>query len=86
LQGKLSGMTQSIREAFRLQAQYCSAAGSGQTAEIVAALGDILDHKTRTGARILDWSGDPIVDALPLRIAGGLHALVRSGKEDLLTR
>lgn len=86
MQGKLSGMTQSIRDAFQLQAKYCHVAGSALTAEVVAALGDILDHSTRTGARILDWAGDPIVDALPLRIAGGLHALARSGKEDLLTR
>lgn len=79
-------MTQSILEAFRLQAQHCHAAGSPLTAEVVAALGDILDHRTRTGARILDWTGDPIVDALPLRIAGGLNALARSGKEEMLTR
>jgi len=79
-------MTQSIREAFRLQAQHCHAAGSPLTAEVVAALADILDHRTRTGARILDWTGDPIVDALPLRIAGGLNALARSGKEERLTR
>ena len=79
-------MTQSIREAFRLQAQYCTAAGSPLTAEVVAALADILDHATRTGARILDWAGDPIVDALPLRIAGGLNALARTNKDELLVR
>lgn len=79
-------MSQSIRDAFRLQAQYCLAAGSPLTADVVAALGDILDHSTRTGARILDWTGDPLVDALPLRIAGGLNALARSGKEERLTR
>lgn len=86
MQGKLSDMTQSIRDAFHVQARYCAAAGSPLTAEIVAALGDSLDHSTRTGARILDWAGDPIIDALPLRIAGGLNALVRSGREDALTR
>jgi len=86
LQGKLSGMTQRIRDAFHLQARYCREAGSALTAEVVAALGDMLDHGTRTGARILDWPGDPIADALPLRIAGGLHALARSGREELLTR
>lgn len=79
-------MTQSIQDAFHLQAKYCAAAGSPLTAEVVAALGDILDHSSRTGARILDWTGDPIIDALPLRIAGGLNALVRSGREDLLFR
>ncbi len=79
-------MTQSIRDAFHLQARYCAAAGSPLTAEVVGALADILDQSTRTGARILDWAGDPIVDALPLRIAGGLNALVRLGRDDLLSR
>lgn len=86
MQGKLSGMTQRIRDAFHLQAQYCRAAGSPLTADVVAALADVLDHSTRTGGRILDWAGDAIVDALPLRIAGGLNALVRSGRDDLLAR
>ena len=79
-------MTQSIRDAFHLQATYCAAAGSPLTAEVVAALGDIVDHSTRTGARILDWAGDPIVDALPLRIAGGFNALARSARDELLFR
>lgn len=79
-------MTQSIRDAFHQQARYCVAAGSPLTAEIVGALGDILDHSTRTGRKILDWEGDPMIDALPLRIAGGLNALVRAGRDDLLTR
>lgn len=79
-------MTQSIRDAFHLQARYCAAAGSPLTAEVVAALGDILDHSTRTGRRILDWTGDPIVDALPVRIAGGFNALARSARDELLFR
>lgn len=79
-------MTQSIRDAFHQQARYCVASGSPLTAEVVAALADIFDHATRTGRRILDWPGDPIVDALPLRIAGGLHALARSGRENQLAR
>jgi hypothetical protein len=31
------------------------------------------------GRRVLDWPTDPVKDALPLRLCGGLHALVRSG-------
>ncbi|MEY5043781.1 MAG: hypothetical protein RJA19_1008, partial [Bacteroidota bacterium] len=49
------------------------------------ALAEVIDPSTRTGARILGWSGDPIIDALPLRIAGGLHALARTGEDSGLS-
>lgn len=44
-------------------------------------LGERLDRSTEAGRRVLDWPGraDPFSDALPLRLTGGLHALVRSG-------
>lgn len=74
-------MTDAIRAAFRKQAELCHAVGSPLTARIVGTLADVLDHETATGRRILDWSGDPMIDALPLRIAGGLNALVRSGED-----
>lgn len=68
-----------IREAFKTQAQFCRASGSPLTADILDALIAVLDRSTRTGAAILDWPGDPMADALKLRIAGGLNALARSG-------
>lgn len=43
------------------------------------ALVRVLDERTATGRRVLGWSGDGFGDALPLRLAGGLHALVRAG-------
>jgi len=39
-----------------------------------------LDDGTAVGARVLSWPGDPTADALPLRLAGGLHSLVLSGR------
>ncbi|MEA3063310.1 MAG: hypothetical protein QOJ94_3091 [Sphingomonadales bacterium] len=44
-------------------------------------LGRRLDRSTEVGRRVLDWPGtaDAFGDALPLRLAGGLHALVRRG-------
>lgn len=69
-----------IRAAFRQQAVFCRNSGSPMTADILNALAQTLDHKTRTGRAILDWPGDAMVDALKLRIAGGLNALARSGK------
>ncbi len=70
-------MSDAIRNAFRQQASGCRAMHSPLTAEILETLADTLDHSTRTGARILDWPGDPMADALKLRIAGVLHALAR---------
>jgi hypothetical protein len=43
-------------------------------------LGERLDSSTQAGRRVLDWAGaDPFADALPLRLTGGLHSLVRRG-------
>jgi hypothetical protein len=44
-------------------------------------LGERLDRSTEAGRRVLDWPGkaDAFNDAVPLRLAGGLHALVRRG-------
>ena len=74
-----------IRDAFREQADFCRAAGSPLTGDILLALAQTLDHTTRTGAAILNWQGDPMKDALKLRIAGGLNALVRSGVDPELS-
>ncbi|HMS20865.1 DUF2332 family protein [uncultured Sphingorhabdus sp.] len=78
-------MSDAIRNAFRQQASGCRAMNSPLTAEVLETMAEILDHNSRTGARILDWPGDPMVDALKLRIAGGLHALARSGRDADLT-
>lgn len=76
---------EAIRAAFRMQARHCVATGSPLTAQVIGTLADMLDRSTRTGARILDWPGDPMVDALKLRIAGGLNALARMGGDAQLT-
>lgn len=66
-------------EAFEAQAMYCDANDAPITAALSRALGGALDRGTATGARVLDWPGKPIEDALPLRLAGGVHALWRGG-------
>lgn len=71
-------MSDKVKDAFRLQAAFCRQTGSELTARVLEALLATMDRSTRTGARILDWPGDPMVDALKLRIAGGLNALARS--------
>jgi hypothetical protein len=44
-------------------------------------LGERLDPRTEIGGRVLGWPGkaDAFADAVPLRLAGGLHSLVRRG-------
>jgi hypothetical protein len=69
-----------VREALRWQAAYCDRNGAPITGRICTALADILDETSATGARALGWAGHPIMDALPLRLAGPFHALVRSGR------
>ena len=67
--------------AFDNQVAYCTAAGATVTARVVAALRDLLE-RGEGGAvltRIRGWPGAPLADALPLRIVGGIHALLLSG-------
>lgn len=72
-------MADRINDAFTLQAAFCRESGSELTARVIEAVRDTMTRDSRTGQRILDWSGDPMADALKLRIAGGLNALARSG-------
>lgn len=70
------------RDAFAAQAAACRARGSPFTGLLCEALGRILDHSTEVGRRVLDWPGRPDArgDSVPLRLAAGLHALVRLGR------
>lgn len=77
-------MTQSddVRTAFADQAVWCAKLGSPFTARLMEALGPALDTSTETGRTVLGWSGPPDAfgDAVPLRLAGALHSLVRQGR------
>ena len=62
---------------FENQVADCTASGATITARIVAALG-LLMERGDDGEfleRARNWSGPPMADALPLRMAGGIHAL-----------
>lgn len=73
------------REAFRIQARYCAAMGTPMTARIAEALAGALDRESATGRAVLDWAGEPVADALALRLVGGLHALHRAGADPALS-
>jgi len=75
---------QANRDAFEAQALYCDANDAPITARLCRAIAAAADESTETGRRILDWPGAPIADALPLRAAGGFHALWRTGRAPAL--
>lgn len=74
------------RAAFALQADYCTAMAAPITARLCAGLARALDRSSDTGRRALDWPGEPVADALALRLVGGLHALHRAGRDTALSR
>lgn len=70
-----------VTAAFDNQVAYCTAANAPVTARIVAAVRDLLERGE--GGPLLDavrsWQGAPLADALPLRVAGGVHSLHLKG-------
>jgi hypothetical protein len=75
-----------VAAAFDNQVAYCTASGARVTARVCAALRDLVERGE--GGAVLDrvraWPGAPLADALPLRLAGGLHALHLTGHEPSL--
>ena len=72
---------QNVRGAFLIQEHYCKAMAAPAYARICAALARGLNRDSKAGATLLDWPGEPTRAALPLRLIGGLHALVLAGKD-----
>ncbi|MGV8936434.1 MAG: DUF2332 domain-containing protein [Allorhizobium sp.] len=70
-----------IRNAFSMQAVSCDGLGSPFTARLCRLVGARLDTSSAVGRHVLAWKGDATSagDALPLRLAGALHALVLGG-------
>ena len=71
-----------VRHSFLEQAEICASLGSDFMFHLCKGLGEHLDKSTQTGKRVLEWQGDPQPkgNALALRLAGGLHAIVRRGE------
>jgi hypothetical protein len=74
---------EAVRTAFENQVAYCRDNGAPNTALVCHALMELLegDRGGVTMKRIRRWAGPALADALPLRIAGGLHALHLKGEE-----
>ena len=79
-------MSARVKEAFVAQGEVCGPMGSPFTAGLCFRFAEHLDHGTKVGAFCLDWPGDPgpSADSIPLRLCGGLHALVLSHRDDAL--
>lgn len=78
---------EAVATAFANQVAYCRSSGATVTARICAALGAVIADSKVGGVfaqRLRNWAGAPLADALPLRAAGGLHALHLAGVEPRL--
>ena len=70
-------------EAMALQAAYCDANGAPITARACRSIAEALTTGSVTGRRAIDWPGDYVQDALPLRLVAPFHALHRAGRAEL---
>lgn len=74
---------ETVCDAFARQAMYCDAHGSPFTARLLRGLVQTMMEGEHAVAA---WQGEPTADALPLRVAGALHALVLAGRAPELAR
>lgn len=75
-----------FRAQARFQAGWCAKLGSPFTAHVCTLLAERLPRGSALGTLLDGWPGDPFADQLALRVAGGLHARVRSGAAAALAR
>ena len=70
-----------VREGIEWQATHAEEAGAFCTARVIRALLAVMETQTAVGRRIAGWEGLLLADAMPLRIAGGLHNLLLTGAD-----
>ena len=71
---------QAMIQSFETQIRWCHGLGSPFTAELLSHARQDLEQDGVLAAVLGGWSGDPVSGAVPLRVAGALHALVLSGR------
>ncbi|WP_216851323.1 DUF2332 domain-containing protein [Acidisphaera sp. L21] len=69
-------MSDTVLAAFGKQIDWCNSLGSPFTARVLGILADDFGRGGATAELAADWTRDPIGDALALRFAGALHAVV----------
>lgn len=77
---------EAIATAFSNQVAYCNASGAPVTGRVCAAIGALVaaGEPGELLEKVRKWQGAPLADALPLRVAGGIHALHLSRAEPAL--
>ncbi len=70
-----------VANGIQLQVEHCRRNDAPVTARIVEAQLALMAGNTQCGARIRDWPGLPLEDAMPLRLAGGFHHLLLTGAD-----
>ena len=72
-----------LEDACRVQAQTCARLGSPFTAAVLEAIAEVWDRASPLAEHLSRHEGDigPAGHSLPLRLAGGLHALVLSKRD-----
>ena len=73
-----------IKLAFDLQSGWCAAANSPFMAALMAEIAADLEAGGPCALAFGDWPGDPIADALAMRVAGALQAAALSGRDAAL--
>ena len=74
----------SVPQAIEWQARHAEEAGAPGTAQVIRALLALKGSDAATARRIFAWQGLSLRDAMPLRIAAGLHNLLLTGEEPRL--
>lgn len=69
-----------VSAALQQQARFCAALGAPFTGALCRVLATAVAVESVTGQRLATWPGEPMTDALPMRLTGALHALVRAGR------
>lgn len=70
-----------VLAAFNKQIGWCDSLGAPFTARLLTLLAEDIARGGPAAGMVAAWTGDPVADALPLRLAGAFHAFVLTGAE-----
>jgi hypothetical protein len=77
-------MSTSLADAWSRQIAWCDDNGSPFTARVLEAAWADRERGGALAGLLPGWPGDAGADAVPLRVAGALHALALSGRDEIL--
>ena len=75
-----------IASAFRYQAEGCRESGSALYAELLSAAALDVERGGVMAHLVQGWRGHPVLDALGLRLLGGVHRMVLAGSAPRIAR